>query len=202
MRSTPVNVLAILSAVTAVLFLASCGGTTPDEKPQPTSEAPAIKGEPAGSNAGDTSFAVDIIASHAQAVQISELVPDRTTNSDLVELAAGIASSRRTEMELMKALLVQWNADSTTSSLPDHTAVTAQGAIDEQTVTRLQALSGQDFDVLWLQSMIAHGQGAIQIANAEIADGENVDAVGLAKQIVGKQQAEIDRMQQILAGGG
>ncbi|ORW53953.1 hypothetical protein AWC21_00475 [Mycolicibacterium peregrinum] len=194
--------LAVLSAVAAVMFLASCDGTTPDEKPQPTSETAAINGEPAGSNAGDSSFAVSMIANHAQAVQVAELVPDRTTNSDLVELAADIVSSRRTEIEFMKALLVQWNADATTSSMPDQPPASAQGSIDEQTVSHLQALSSQDFDILWLQTLIPHAQGAIQIANAEIADGENVDALGLAKQIVAKQQAEIDRMQQLLASGG
>lgn len=202
MRSTPFRLLGALSAVAAVLFLPSCGGATPDEKPQPTSETPAINGEPAGSNAGDSSFAVNMIANHAQAVRVAELVPDRTTNSDLVELAAGIVSSRGTEIALMKALLVQWNADSTTSSTPDHPAVPAQGTIEEQMLSRLQALSGQDFDVLWLQSMIAHAQGALQIADTEIADGENVDALTLAKQIVTKQQAEIDRMQLLLASGG
>lgn len=194
--------LAVLSAVAAVMFLASCSGTTPDEKPQSRSETPVITGAPAGSNAGDTAFAVNMIANHAQAVRVAELVPEHTANAELAELAVGIPSSRRTEIELMKALLVQWNADATTSPMPDQPAFTAQGTIDEQTVSRLQVLSGTDFDVLWLQSMIAHGQGAIQIANTEIADGENVDAFGLAKQIVVKQQTEIDRMQQLLASGG
>jgi len=194
--------LAVLSAIAAMLLLVSCSGATPDEKPQPTSETPVITGAPAGSNDGDTAFAVNMIANHGQAVRVAELVPERTTNSELAELAVGIASSRRTEIELMKALLVQWNADATTSPMPDEPAFSAQGTIDEETVSRLQVLSGTDFDVLWLQSMIANGQGAIQIANTEIADGENVDALGLAKQIVVKQQTEIDRMQQLLASGG
>ncbi|WP_235682998.1 DUF305 domain-containing protein [Mycolicibacterium alvei] len=191
--------LAVLSAMAATSFLAACSGSTPDEKPQSTSETPVITGKPAGSNAGDAAFAVNMIANHDQAMQVSELVGDRSTNSDLVELAADITSTRTMETEMMKALLVQWNADSGTYSVPDHPATPARGTIDELTVTRLQGLSGQDFDVLWLQSMVAHGQGAIQIANAEIADGANVDAVGLAKKIVGKQQAEVDRMQQMLA---
>lgn len=102
----------------------------------------------------------------------------------------------------MKVLLVQWNADSTTPSDAGSLGATAPGAIDEATVARLQTLGGKDFDVLWLQSMVALDQGAVQIANVEAANGDNVDAVALAKRIVEKQQAEINHMQQILTGGG
>lgn len=202
MRRTSFRSLAGLSAVAATLLLGACSGPTPDEKPPSTSETPVISGEPAGSNDEDTAFADSIIANHQQAIQVSGLVADRSTNSDLIEFAADIASSRRPDIELMKALLVQWNADSTTPPDLGSPGPTAPGAIDEATVARLQVSSGRDFDVLWLQSMIAHGQRANQIANAEIASGVNVDAVGFAKQIVGKRQAEIDRMQQMLAGGG
>ncbi len=48
--------------------------------------------------------------------------------------------------------------------------------------------------------MIGHHQGAIEMAKAEIANGENVDAIGMAKTIVDTQQAEIDQMKQMLGG--
>ena len=63
-----------------------------------------------------------------------------------------------------------------------------------------RALQGADFDTLWLQSMIAHHQGAIDMANTEIASGQNPDAVGVAKSIVASQQAQIDQMNQMLKG--
>jgi uncharacterized protein (DUF305 family) len=47
--------------------------------------------------------------------------------------------------------------------------------------------------------MIGLDQGAIEVANAEVANGKNVDATSLAKQIVKARQAEIGQMQQILA---
>lgn len=193
---------AVLCVTAAMVFLASCSGEKPDEKPQPTPETPAITGEPAGSNADDASFVTNMIANHKQAVQVSGLVADRSTDQSLVESAADISASRGPEIEMMKALLTQWNADSATPPDPDRHNATVPGTVDDATVARLQTLSGQDFDVLWLRSMIAHGQGAVQIANAEIANGDNVDAVALAKQIVEKQQAEINHLQQILAGRG
>ena len=73
------------------------------------------------------------------------------------------------------------------------------GMVDAATMTKLTSLSGQPFDVLWLQSMIAHHQGAIEMAQTEIADGINPDMVNLARNIVTAQQAEIDQMQRMLA---
>ena len=59
-----------------------------------------------------------------------------------------------------------------------------QGMVDEATMARLESLKGAEFDTLWLQSMIGHHQGAIEMAKAEVANGENVDAKGLANDII------------------
>ncbi len=74
------------------------------------------------------------------------------------------------------------------------------GMVDEATMTKLESLSGAEFDTLWLESMISHHQGAIEMAKAEIANGENVDAKRLAQTIIDTQQAEIGQMKQMLGG--
>jgi uncharacterized protein (DUF305 family) len=61
-------------------------------------------------------------------------------------------------------------------------------------------LNAAEFDKLWLESMISHHQGAIEMAKAEITNGDNVDAKALAKNIVTTQEAEIGRMKQMLGG--
>ena len=48
--------------------------------------------------------------------------------------------------------------------------------------------------------MINHHQGASEMANAEIANGQSVDMTALAKSIVTAQQAAIDQMKQMLGG--
>jgi uncharacterized protein (DUF305 family) len=74
------------------------------------------------------------------------------------------------------------------------------GMVDEATMARLTSLEGSEFDQLWLQSMIGHHQGAIEMAKTEIANGANVDAKSIAQNIVTTQQAEIDQMNQLLGG--
>ena len=72
------------------------------------------------------------------------------------------------------------------------------GMVDEATMAQLKTLNGTAFDTLWLQSMIGHHQGAIEMAKAELANGQNVDAKQLAQNIINAQQAEIDQMQKML----
>src|SRR5215211_7015018 len=52
---------------------------------------------------------------------------------------------------------------------------------------------------LYLDVMIRHHQGAIHMAETEIEDGNNEDAIKLAKQIAETQQQEIETMQELLA---
>lgn len=72
--------------------------------------------------------------------------------------------------------------------------------MDAATMTRLESLQGAEFDTLWLQSMIAHHEGAIAMAKTELADGTNPDAKALAQHIIDGQQAEIDQMKTMLGG--
>jgi uncharacterized protein (DUF305 family) len=71
--------------------------------------------------------------------------------------------------------------------------------IDNATIANLDSLHGPGFDTLWLKSMIGLDQGTIEAANAEVANGKNVDVTSLAKQMVKARQAEIGQMQQFLA---
>lgn len=62
------------------------------------------------------------------------------------------------------------------------------GMVDQATMAKLGSLQGADYDKLWLQSMISHHQGAIDMANTEITNGRNSDAIAMAKRMVSTQQ--------------
>ena len=101
----------------------------------------------------------------------------------------------------MKVLLVQWNENPDLDTGSGHGVHGAmQGMVDEATISRLTSLEGNEFDQLWLTSMIAHHQGAIEMAKAEVANGANVDAKSLADRIIDTQQAEIGQMNADVSG--
>jgi uncharacterized protein (DUF305 family) len=63
----------------------------------------------------------------------------------------------------------------------------------------LAGMSGTEFDRMFLTMMIAHHQGAVEMAETQIADGQNADAIALAESIRDTQNAEVGEMQQLLA---
>ncbi|OBG14029.1 DUF305 domain-containing protein [Mycolicibacterium celeriflavum] len=203
MTSLIARLTTILTALAAALLLASCSSPASDghtEHQQP--EEPVISGEPAGFNADDVAFATNMIPHHKQAVELSALVPERSTNPEVKALAEQISAAQAPEIRAMEVLLVQWNenpdSDTGHGGHGGHGAM--QGMVDDATMAKLKSLSGPEFDTLWLQSMIGHHQGAIEMAQAELANGENVDAKRLAQTMVDTQQAEIDQMNRMLKG--
>jgi uncharacterized protein (DUF305 family) len=199
---TPMTRLfAVLAALATALFLSSCSSAqTNGETDHAKSDEPVITGQPAGYNADDVAFATNMIPHHQQAVDLSALVPDRSTNADVVGLAQQISAAQQPEINVMKVFLVQWNENPDANSGHAGHGNTMQGMVDETTMTKLKSLNGAEFDKLWLESMISHHQGAIEMAKAEVANGDNVDAKALAETIVTTQEAEIGQMKQMLGG--
>ena len=64
----------------------------------------------------------------------------------------------------------------------------------------IESLRGAELDTLWLESMIAHHRGAVEMAKAEIVNGDNDAAKALAGEIIKAQEAEIAQMKQMLEG--
>jgi len=193
--------LAALAALTAALFLSSCSTSASDSHADhPETDQPVITGQPAGYNADDVAFAANMIPHHQQAVDLSAMVPDRCTNAGLVALADQISAAQQPEINVMKVFLVQWNENPDTNSGHAGHGSTTQGMVDAATMTKLESLSSEEFDELWLASMISHHQGAIEMAKAEVANGDNVDAKTVANNIVTTQEAEIGQMKQMLGG--
>jgi uncharacterized protein (DUF305 family) len=195
------SLTASIVAVTGALLVSSCTGSAPESRvPGAHTDEPVVTGEPAGYNSGDVAFVNTMIAGDQQGIELSALVPDRSTNDEVVAFAAACASARQSNIAILKVFRVQWNENPDIQTGSDKYGTTMKGMVDQATITKLDSLHGGEFDTLWLQSMIGLNEGAIEMANAEIANGKNVDAVGLAKQIVDARQSEIEPMTQILAG--
>jgi uncharacterized protein (DUF305 family) len=63
---------------------------------------------------------------------------------------------------------------------------------------KLETATGAEFDQMFLTMMIEHHTGAIEMAKTEQSDGQNPDAVSLAKKIEADQTAELAQMKKLL----
>jgi len=192
---------ALLAAPATALLLLSCSNPAADGHAKPTdTNKPLLTGEPSGYNADDVAFANNMIAHHQQGIDISALVRNHSTNPEVLALADRNASALQSDIATARVLLVQWNENPDIKTANGGHGATLKGMVDRATIARLDSLHGSEFDTVWLQSMISRDQGAIEMADAEIANGKNVDAIVLAKEIIGVQQAEISQMKQLLGG--
>ena len=204
MNSTRTRITAGLAGVAAIVALSSCStAAKEDHNAHPSTTASASSAAQAAHNEDDVMFAQMMIPHHQQAVELAALVPDRSTNPALLNLAGAISAQQQPEIDTMRDALKKWGVN------PDemahgsgHAGMTMQGMVDDATMVKLEALKGAEFDALWLESMISHHKGAIAMADVEIKDGASPEMVSLAKSIVSAQQAEVDQMTSMLTGLG
>ena len=62
----------------------------------------------------------------------------------------------------------------------------------------LEGAEGSDFESMWLEMMIEHHEGAVEMAEEQQKDGLFADAVALAESIESSQSAEIELMEDLL----
>jgi uncharacterized protein (DUF305 family) len=199
MTSTSSRIVAVIAALGIAAVVSSCS-TGEDHTQHAASPTTAVQ-TIAVHNADDIGFAQMMIPHHQQAIDLGAMAAVHTTNQAVRILAAKIAGEQQPEVDAMKALLLQWDVDpNAMGEHSGHGGAAMQGMVDDATMTKLRSLNGPQFDTLWLQAMINHHQGAIEMAKAEIANGKSVDLISMAKAMVTAQQSEINQMKQMLGG--
>jgi uncharacterized protein (DUF305 family) len=186
----------IVAVVVAFIAVSVVGACSSDQHAAPSATTSSDQSD---HNASDITFAHSMIPHHEQAVDMAQMVPTQTENKQIVDLANKIIAAQVPEIAAFRARLMEWQ-DAQGHDPAGHGSAPMAGMVDQATVDKLRTLTGAEFDRLWLTSMIAHHQGAIAMAQDEVAHGKNPDVIYLAKSIITGQQAEIDQMKQMLGG--
>lgn len=142
-----------------------------------------------GFSSQDIMFAEMMIPHHEQAIEMSDLALTNTTNPDVLALAEQISDAQEPEIELMKS----WPG----VDAGGHAGHTMAGMLDEKEMEMLRVSTGADFDRLFLEGMIKHHEGAIDMAE-KITDSKNPEVAKLGKAIIESQSTEIAAMKALL----
>jgi uncharacterized protein (DUF305 family) len=142
----------------------------------------------------DIAFAQMMIPHHEQAVVMSEYAPLNTDNPEILALAQEILDAQGPEIEQMNAILERFG-----SNLGGHGGHVMAGMLTDQELEVLRAANGAEFDQLFLAGMIAHHEGAIDMAEDVLVAGSDPEVRVLAETIILGQQNEIESMQKLLA---
>jgi uncharacterized protein (DUF305 family) len=172
-----------MAAAAIGLLLAGCNSTNGTHmSSEAASSAPAT-----AHNAADVTFAQEMIPHHQQALDMAKLAASRSATTSVKDLAGRIEQAQDPEIQQMTRWLSQWGAMPSMSGM--------HGAADMRS---LQQAGGTEFDKMFLQMMVSHHQGALDMAKTELAAGSNADAKALAQRIMDGQTAEITEMQHLL----
>ncbi|WP_329201311.1 DUF305 domain-containing protein [Streptomyces sp. NBC_01435] len=202
----------VAAAVSAALALAACdagdGGsrTKAQTGGGPSVVAPGKPGEPARTlsaeeaakaagddapNSADFRYAQMMIQHHAQALELTALVPSRSGSPSVKRLAERITASQKPEIGAMEGWLTH-NGGERRTSAHDHSAM--PGMATPAQLKRLREADGPAFDELFLKLMITHHQGAITMATEVLTEGNNVQIEEMAGDVIAQQTVEINRM--------
>ena len=215
-----------LAVALVAVALSACGGATPASPPvspaQATSDAPRIVQPGAPGEAtrvvdatqvtrtalphteADVRFMQGMIPHHAQALEMSALVEERTDNRDIRLLAKRIDISQRDEIALMTRWLQAREAEvpgeHAHHMMGDHALM--PGMLTPAQMGQLRNARGADFERLFLEFMISHHEGALFMVRELFSSpgaGQETEIFTFASHVDADQHIEIQRMGQMLA---
>lgn len=205
----------------ATLVLGGCSGSGDDASTSATSpDAPVLQpgtpGEPnssltgtsavatpsASHNRADVDFLQDMIVHHAQAVVMGDIVKGRLTDAKVRSLASRISDEQKPEMKGMASTLRSWGekvpieasnpSGSGHGSHDDHTDM--PGMATPAQLSDLRTAKGADVDRLYLDLMIAHHEGALEMCTTLGDKGADERTGELGDDISVTQTKQIDQM--------
>jgi uncharacterized protein (DUF305 family) len=128
-----------------------------------------------------------------------------STNPQVRALAEQIKAAQSPEIEQMSTWLTAWG-----QSVPDPNAMMddnmdhssgmmMSGMMSAADMARLGNATGNEFDRMFLEMMVLHHEGAIEMAEQELAEGKYQPTKDLAQAVITGQQAEIEEMNALTA---
>lgn len=156
----------------------------------------------------DVSFMQGMIPHHEQALVMAELVSERTNQAELGQIAGRIKASQKDEIEFMQSWLADRDEPISNNDLYMRHSHSDQangsimkGMATQEQMAELAAANATAFDRLFLQLMIAHHEGAVEmVENLLDQPGSAYDPVlfEFVGDVKNDQRVEIERMHALL----
>ncbi|MFI8929339.1 DUF305 domain-containing protein [Streptomyces sp. NPDC053474] len=218
-RTSVVRASAVTAlAAAAALALGACDSASDaDAKPKsgsstgPSVIAPGKPGEKAATlsaeeaaqqrtdddspNSADFDYVEKMIPHHAQALEMTRLVPGRAKSTRVKRLADRITAAQKPEIGAMERWLKsQGKKAEKRGHGAHHDHAGMPGMATPAQLKQLRAARGEAFDELFLKLMITHHSGAVTMATDALSEGNNLLVEEMANDVVAQQTAEINRM--------
>jgi len=208
--STRLIVAIILGATVLVAAAFAVGRASVPIEPTPAS------------NSAEAGFSRDMQTHHLQAVEMSLIVRDLTDDPEIRLLAYDIATAQAQQAGQMHAWLSLWGLPQASpepvmtwmsrptleGKLHDHSGDTGKdyvpgdpmpGLATNEQMETLKSLTGVEAEKYFLELMIAHHIGGVEMAEAILERSSNRAVTNLSRGMVVVQEGEINYMRDLLA---
>ena len=187
------------AAVGTAVILSACGtqdsggaGQANDVTNMPGMSEPAAETK-ASFNDADVAFAQMMIPDHQMTAKMAKLAEKKAASKDLKELAGQMREDQARIVDTLQGWLTDWGKP----AAGDMAGMEMPGAMTDKDMKMLGSMRGMEFDMMFVQMMIKHHEGSMQIAIAEQAKGANAKAKALAGDMVKEQEAQVEALRGI-----
>lgn len=194
-----VLVLAITLSACAGQGSVPAAGAGATSVPSQPSAGPARADET--HNDVDVEFTQNMVVHHEGAIVMADLAARVASTPEVKALGQRISAAQEPEIVVMQSWLVAWGEQSAADVNMDGMDMGGMemgGLSQDEAMSELKAADGAGFDRRFLELMIEHHRGAIEMADTQLASGTNPQALELAQAIIDAQNAEITEVQQLV----
>ena len=183
--------------ITGALLFTACGGHDMSDMSTGSTDTNVTDSE-RGFNDADIMFAQMMIPHHEQAIELADMALDPTlmASEQVKALGSQIKNAQDPEIDLMAQWLDEWEQPLMDMSV-DH-SMTMEGMLSVDELGAIGQMNGEEFDQAWIQSMIAHHKGAIEMADTVKDEGKSALVQELADAIIQAQILEINTLELLL----
>jgi uncharacterized protein (DUF305 family) len=170
-------------------------------------ERPAYPGDASP----EVGFVRDMSSHHAQAVEMGMIAFQKASRADVRSLGGDIAVTQQGQIGQMQGWLQEWGINANTtrapmSWLPNGASMMngnlMPGMATREEISQLQAATGTQVDILFLQLMIRHHLGGIHMVDGLLSMNPRPEVRDLAQGMKSAQQGEINTMKAMLTSLG
>jgi len=136
---------------------------------------------------------IDTMSEHHQsAIDMAKMAEMNAQHAEVKSLARSIVADQQKEISQMKSWRDQWYAGKPQAMNMEMPGM--MEAMKGMDMGKMKSMSGDAFDLMFIEMMTAHHAGAITMAKEALTKAEHPEIKKLAQQVIAAQQREIDQM--------
>lgn len=136
----------------------------------------------------EMSFLSQMIQHHRGAIEMAKMVPSRTKRPELNQLAVSIIGAQEQEIGQLTQWHKEWHKADPNTMAGEHAGMKMEG------MPMLEAAKDAEFDKMFLEMMIKHHEGGVQMSELVKERSNRPELLTFAEKVIKDQTAEIQQM--------